>query len=640
MKKTININLGGRVFNIEEDAYQELNEYLEKVRSQLDDTTDHDEVMADIESSIAEKFSEKINPGKQAVIDLDVAELIKVMGAVEEFGEGERKSIIKEKNDNSYRRLYRNPDDVIIAGVCSGIAAYFNIDPVFIRLLFVALVLAGGSGIAIYLVLWLVMPKAKTASQKLEMHGDSITISAIQNTAKKGYEQIKKNSVLRKIINFPIILLRSLVNFLRRICGWILPILRILLAIFMIIGSIIGFVCVTVGIIFVLSNGHSPYLINNFPVQELISLVPFYWVMITLYLSLVIPAIVIIILGLSLIRKKNMLSFVIGASLIGIWLISGIAFLSIIFSHAPQLAEKIDSYSALQETEVVFPEKNFENINVSGKHLIVNVQSGKEFKVTAQGFVKDLESLVHTQDNNTFILQTEEREDNHYCIACHANVVRVNITTPKISNINGDDNVLVIFNNYSQVEDITLNGKENVGFEFNGENNFGDVNIVLGDTSSVDLVGRAKNVIAQLKGNSWLDLFNLHTEKINLKLNDQSRAKTKAENVEAVLHNESRWYYLGDVKNSKVETFEDAKAIQFEEVDRPDSGLEIISNPDNKVEIKISDSENSLQSLDSVDSLEENESGLFEINGKSYRLINVDPDSNEFYVEQNNLSSI
>lgn len=197
MKKTVNINLGGILFHMDEDAYIKLSDYLTAIRLSLQNTAGREEILNDIEIRLAELFSEKL-PSPQHVVGLkEVNEAILVMGQPEDYAEGadpegEANESFNENTDfRNYRRLYRDEDDKWIGGVSSGIAHYFGIDPLWIRFIWVLLLIAGvGSPILIYLLLWAFVPAAVTTADKLRMHGEPINISNIEKKFREGYENV------------------------------------------------------------------------------------------------------------------------------------------------------------------------------------------------------------------------------------------------------------------------------------------------------------------------------------------------------------------------------------------------------------------------------------------------------------------
>jgi len=197
MKKTLSINLSGMVFNIDDDAYRELQVYLSQIESHFADAEESKEILADIEARIAELFKERINDAKQVIVIKDVEEVIEILGRAEEIGESgdsSRESKKERFGPSGYRRIYRDPDNRVLGGVCSGMGAYFRIDPIIVRIIFIIGALIGiGTGLIIYLILWIAIPEAKTTAQKLEMKGEPVNISNIGKSVKEEFNRVRKN---------------------------------------------------------------------------------------------------------------------------------------------------------------------------------------------------------------------------------------------------------------------------------------------------------------------------------------------------------------------------------------------------------------------------------------------------------------
>ena len=195
MKKTFSINLNGIVFNIDEDAYDKLHLYLSSIERHFSKEEERKEIIVDIEARLAEIFSGKIKPTKQVINVDDVDDVIRMMGQPGDFADEESEEIPKEDPlyHKKYRRMYRDPDSRVIGGVCSGLSAYFGIDPVFLRLIFLIAFFGFGVGLLIYLILWIVLPEARTTAQKLEMRGEKVNVSNIGNFVKDEFNNMKRN---------------------------------------------------------------------------------------------------------------------------------------------------------------------------------------------------------------------------------------------------------------------------------------------------------------------------------------------------------------------------------------------------------------------------------------------------------------
>lgn len=180
MKKTIDIHLAGLRFHLDEDAYFRLNEYLESLRKALASTLGSEEILSDIEGRIAELFHGVLTASKQVIALNEVDRVIALLGKPEEYVDSA--DAMESVGKPETKRLFRDPDDQIIGGVASGISAYFSIDPVIIRVIMALLFFVGGFGAGFYILLWIVIPEAKSTSDRLRMRGEKITWQNIQKT--------------------------------------------------------------------------------------------------------------------------------------------------------------------------------------------------------------------------------------------------------------------------------------------------------------------------------------------------------------------------------------------------------------------------------------------------------------------------
>jgi phage shock protein PspC (stress-responsive transcriptional regulator) len=193
MKITVSVNLGGYFFNIDEDAYAELKMYLRNLELHFAREESSSEILSDIETRMAELFRAKITSYKQVINIEDVRQAISILGTPEDISDSDEPTSRNKTSSRGYHRMYRDPDNRVIGGVCSGMGAYWNIDPVIIRIIFIALILAGGIGVAVYLILYIVLPEAKTTAQKIEMKGESVNIHNIKEAVKKEFDSVRKN---------------------------------------------------------------------------------------------------------------------------------------------------------------------------------------------------------------------------------------------------------------------------------------------------------------------------------------------------------------------------------------------------------------------------------------------------------------
>jgi len=198
MNKTININLGGYALIIDEDAYETANRYLMTLGRHFGNDEGASEIMQDIETRMGELINRK--KGTRIIVNkLDVVEAISVLGTPEELKDidfAESMTESRRSGGSAFqiktgKRLYRDKDDKIIGGVCSGLAAYFGIqDAIWVRIVFVILALVFGSSFVIYLVMWAIIPSAKTVSDRLEMMGEPTNVNNIAKMIKEELDQM------------------------------------------------------------------------------------------------------------------------------------------------------------------------------------------------------------------------------------------------------------------------------------------------------------------------------------------------------------------------------------------------------------------------------------------------------------------
>ena len=196
MKKIININLSSRLIPIEDSAYEILRQYLDSLKRYFSQEEGAEEIVGDIESRIAEIFQDKIRKGAHCITDEDVQAIKTSMGTPEQFADEplnntkESKSHATNESFAAYarprKRFYRDPDSKVLGGVCSGLGAYFNVDPIVFRIVF-ALMAVGlwGGGILLYFILWFATPEAVTAAEKLEMRGERVDLNNIKATVQE-----------------------------------------------------------------------------------------------------------------------------------------------------------------------------------------------------------------------------------------------------------------------------------------------------------------------------------------------------------------------------------------------------------------------------------------------------------------------
>ena len=412
MKKNISINISGIIFHIEEDGYNQLKEYLESINRYFSTFEDSLEIIADIETRIAEIFLSKLKDGKQVIAAEDVEALIATMGSIKDFQAAEEegsfavasvepeeehegqpifdKKLYRDNNrklfagvlsgiayyfnvdplwirllyvllffgiwilpsiggflfiayivmwiivpasdelkeERKIKKMYRDPDGKVLGGVASGIAAYFGVDVVIIRLLFFASIFIAGTGVILYIILWIILPEAKTLTDKMEMQGQPVTLSNIESNIKKSLNVTEGDeNILVKILLFPFRLIAALFEFLSRALGpfmsFLVEALRVVIGVLLAIMGISGVlgVLIAAGVLIGLIASGDLNIMYPIPfdiIKNDIAVLP----KIALVIALIIPFFYLAILGFIALMKKQVLNAKAGWSILAVWLIS------------------------------------------------------------------------------------------------------------------------------------------------------------------------------------------------------------------------------------------------------------------------------------------------------------------------------
>ncbi len=330
MNKTISINLGGMHFNLEEAAYEKLSRYILTIKASFQDAESRDEIIGDIESRIAELFQEKLK-NRQVVLLQDIDDVISIMGQPEDYnqepGESKHENQANPQTDQASndlytgpRRLYRAPDEGMVGGVCVGLGYYFGIDPVWLRIAFLAAFFLAGGGILIYIILWIAIPKAESTAEKLQMRGEPVNISNIEKNIRDEINRLQsKTGAFSKKAKHTGSAATNLLNeFFESLLKIIKQILAFMGKSFGIFLLIVGSLLLLAWLSVVLSGGYGINLstddeISNFSVTAFLgaffnnpSHLKFF--LIGLALFTITPIISIVILGLRLVTRKGLLS--------------------------------------------------------------------------------------------------------------------------------------------------------------------------------------------------------------------------------------------------------------------------------------------------------------------------------------------
>lgn len=354
MDKTISISLGGFSFIIDENAYDSLKKYLDQIRISLGNMEGIDDIMSDVEIRIAELFKERLL-GREVVNILDVKHVIEVMGEPEQYvDEGsENTSNHKSISEIKKKKLYRDPKDKVLAGVLSGLAHYLGVETWITRVAWIVLFFADipltGTMFTIlsYVILWIILPKAETTSQRYEMLGKTADLENIKKTVIQFSNEVKETTTNTSSTIGQI--LRSLAKIALIVFGCIF----ILMGVAFLITAILVFVISAVSIPFIFFQNSFDHTWQDWLAKALV------------FLVIVIPAIFSIVIGARLISPRVKLNKFLVLGSLGSWIASivGVAVLSLTvvknYANEINFSEK-NSYSVTQDTLVVeFKEHQF-----------------------------------------------------------------------------------------------------------------------------------------------------------------------------------------------------------------------------------------------------------------------------------------
>jgi phage shock protein PspC (stress-responsive transcriptional regulator) len=518
MKKNISINISGIIFHIEEDGYEMLRKYLDSVNRYFSNFEDSAEILADIEGRMAEIFLSKLSDTKQVITLEDVTSLMGVMGSVSDFkaaeenefstdGNSAKKEETRQKHETgrqqgeyqssqsqsttaSAKRLYRDQKRKILGGVCSGLASYFNVEPVWIRLLFALLFFAYGSailvyiilwiavpgsfeleeptdtkrmyrdpenkvlggvaaglaayfgtdvaviriillisifffgtGILLYIVLWIVLPEAKSITDRIQMQGDPVTLSTIESNVKKNINEdsSKEESIVAKILLFPFRLLAAVIGALGRILVPLGEVIRVAFGIFIalmaivILFSIIVTGAVLVGLIGVpswFSLGYGAGV--SLPVEPIMNSIPSLTVLAS-FLGAIIPSVFFLLLGISIIVKRYVFSPVFGWSLFGLWLMSAVVLSftipNIVYNFKQSGEYRMEKFFEPTGSKAVLRLREKGLDDYPGAKLTLKGYEGKNFKLV-QRFESQGSTAANAIENAKMITYGVELQDS------------------------------------------------------------------------------------------------------------------------------------------------------------------------------------------------------------------------------------
>jgi len=316
MTKSLTINIGGQLFEIEAKAYEQLRNYVDSLENHFKNDPDGKEIVEDLEMRIAELFTELQTADFKTILKEQVEFVQLKMGTVDEFepvdetfdGPQETHKTSSETATQIIKRLMRDPDDRVLGGVCAGLGHYFNINPVILRIIVLILIFGFGFGILIYLLLWIVIPKAISTTDKLMMKGQPINLNTVAGSVKE--ENLRENRQTGSaLINF----IGQLIHYTGQFLFAVGKILLIIVSFPLLLAAFIGIIVVGFGL-----------LKGGFLTQSLaVSSASIFWlVKLMAIVAFGVPVLLLIIGLIYLVFNRNYFKSSFSLPLLGIWLLS------------------------------------------------------------------------------------------------------------------------------------------------------------------------------------------------------------------------------------------------------------------------------------------------------------------------------
>jgi phage shock protein PspC (stress-responsive transcriptional regulator) len=520
MKKVINITIGNIVFLIEDDAYQKLESYLRDIRNHF--STEGDEIVDDIEGSIAEKFSAKGMDVNKAIKISDVEEIISLMGTVDELV-GESGEVASEEKTTGSKRLYRDTDDVIIGGVASGIAKYFDIDPVITRVLFVIFGVFGGFGIPAYILFWIIVPPADTASKKIEMKGGRATISEIENFVKEKVDEIPEGK-LKKFFSWPVLILKKVFKFTWEIIKRAGPVLSAIIGVSIALTALVSLFGFSIGYVALVSGGGNADPVISAVTGILATGAMGTATMISLYALLFIPLLMLVFFGILLVRRKQILGWIGATIMVVVWFVAANIVAATALTSLDEIRTGVDQAHAdakasyIQETYSDLEE--FTSVDISN-NVEVSFVKGGETEVVVSGGERALEALrVESEDGH---LRIYRDHDFYVCIFYCSDLfskTTITITTPSLEAVSFSGNVEGSMGQF-EAESFSLRSTGNASFNLDvlAEN----VDVRVTGSGRIGLAGEADNLNMRLSGSAKIEGVDM--EVVNASVRSSGSAK-------------------------------------------------------------------------------------------------------------------
>ena len=436
MNKTININLAGSFFHVDENAYAHLQKYLDAVRATLSPEDSIEEIMSDIEARIAELFSESMTSNDQVITLSRVKEIIDIMGQPQDFDpEGAAESNAAEQY-KSIKQLFRDEENKYLGGVASGLGHYLGIDCLWIRLIWLLLFFfSSGTFFMIYILFWILVPAAKSTSDKLKMKGEPINISNIEKRVKEGYDKFSDNMKSVDYDKYGNQVKRGsnrVVELIGNLLKGTLTVLAKLLGVLMLIFSITTLLGLAFGLF---SAGSLEFwgqadLIQYYQAVS-VAQIPFWALLTIVFLAVGIPFIVLFIVGLKLlIPNLKSMGWTPKILIFALWIASILALIFFGAKHAT-----FSSVTGQFQREIPLPISKNDSLTLTMNQSLLSGRSSErddDFKIKMDA---DKNPIIVT-NNVRLIVRSTQKEEGFIKVDSYADGATLDEAQDKAMQIN------------------------------------------------------------------------------------------------------------------------------------------------------------------------------------------------------------
>lgn len=412
MNKTVNINIGGLFFHIDEDAYQKLSRYFDAIKRSLNNASGKDEIMKDIEMRVAELFTDRQKSDKHVINNKDVDEVVTIMGQPEDYRIDDDSTETENFTSTSFtgrKKLYRDRNRATIGGVCTGLGHYFGIDAVWIKIIFILFTWVGGSGILAYLILWIATPEAITTSEKLEMTGEPVTISNIEKKVREEFETVSskiKNVDYDKVGNQIRSTTVNAGNRAGSILGTVFGAFAKIIGAFIVMLSSIMLLGICIASVILLFSSSLPnqYVFNH--IHTAIDFVTPLWIQGLLFFFVFgIPMFFLLILGLKLlVNNMRSIGAIVKYCLLAVWVIAIGILITILINETSRNA--FDGKISNKQTITLNPTDTLSIKFKFNDYYSKNINDRKDFYLTQDD---KNQQVVYSNNVHFEIIRTDEK---------------------------------------------------------------------------------------------------------------------------------------------------------------------------------------------------------------------------------------